>query len=255
MNLFVVYRVPLMIAHPQSPFHGQHYKDPVELIDVFATVSELLKAPYNKKKIYEGMKMILPQGKSLAPVVLGKEFWERSFPEKKGTVQFRTPLVKGNQTAPLAINEQTMPLLQQNFAISQALRCAEKSKIPKESSIEMKSSQGNNKRPPRPGWLIWTDCNIEKKDDPNEVSLIGYSFRTPEYKYIAYFHLNRTNFVVDLINPPYQQELYDHKNETLADFTHREIVNLAFKPAYAVTVNQLKAKLIHFIKNNIVFKK
>ncbi len=30
-------RVPLMIAHPASPFKGQHYKEPVESVDIYAT--------------------------------------------------------------------------------------------------------------------------------------------------------------------------------------------------------------------------
>jgi hypothetical protein len=96
---------------------------------------------------------------------------------------------------------------------------------------------------------------LGKKDDPNEVSLMGYSLRTPDYKYIAYFPLNRTTWKIELDRPPYQQELYDHKNETLADFNHREVTNLAFRSAYGVTVNNLRRKLIDFIRTKIVFKK
>jgi hypothetical protein len=146
-----------------------------------------------------------------------------------------------------------MPLLEHNFAISQATRCAFKNAIPDVVKIGGKSEKKANRKG------IWTDCNVDIKEN-NEISLLGYSMRTPEYRYTAYFHYNRTNFLrnkieVDLINPPYQQELYDHKNETLADFTHREIINLAYKASYAVTVNQLRAKLIQFIKDKIVFKK
>jgi hypothetical protein len=90
------------------------------------------------------------------------------------------------------------------------------------------------------------------------VSLLGYSLRTPDYRYTAYFHFNKTSFLgkqvhVDTQRKPFQQELYDHKNETLADFTHRELVNLAYKPSYAAIVKQLKAKIVHFIQTEAVF--
>jgi iduronate 2-sulfatase len=49
-------RVPLMISHPKSPFKGTHSYDPVELVDVFPTLLDLVSAPhirhiYNQKLI------------------------------------------------------------------------------------------------------------------------------------------------------------------------------------------------------------
>jgi hypothetical protein len=80
-----VCRVPLIIYHPQSPFRGQHFKSPVELIDVYPTVKELLAAPepplvVNQNNINSmhvtncpGGTVCKPlQGKSLAPIVLGR---------------------------------------------------------------------------------------------------------------------------------------------------------------------------------------
>ena len=77
--------------------------------------------------------------------------------------------------------------------------------------------------------------------------------RTPDYKYIAYFHFNRTNKYVYTEEQPYQEELYDHKNESTNELTHREVTNLAGRPTYKVVVDTLKAKLAAFIRDQIVF--
>lgn len=76
-------RVPLMIYHPLSPFKGQHFTAPVELVDVYPTVIDLLQAPFiNRKKVCKTeansgnlMRCIHNQGKSLAPVILGPNVW------------------------------------------------------------------------------------------------------------------------------------------------------------------------------------
>ena len=105
--------VPLIIHHPQSPFKGQRYPYPVELIDVFPTVNDILGVKFNRKEIYgndpkePGYRKFIPlQGKSLAPVVMGREF---KFRAKRGTnfVQYRGDL---------------MPYLNRTFAVSQTWR-------------------------------------------------------------------------------------------------------------------------------------
>ena len=53
--------------------------------------------------------------------------------------------------------------------------------------------------------------------------------------------------------PPFEEELFDHKNESLADFTHRETFNLAVRPSYNSTLEKLRQKLVHFIKTKVVF--
>ena len=42
-------RVPLMISHPMSPYKGHHYPYPVELVDIYPTVNELLGLPFDRK--------------------------------------------------------------------------------------------------------------------------------------------------------------------------------------------------------------
>eukprot|EP01041_Mallomonas_annulata_P008795 gene8795-18193_t len=74
-------RVPLMIHHPQSPFKGRHYSEPVELLDIYPTLNDLLGAPYDEKVVCndkdpKGIHKCLPlQGKSLAKVILG-DVWQ-----------------------------------------------------------------------------------------------------------------------------------------------------------------------------------
>ena len=42
-------RVPLFIAHPSSPFTGTHVFNPVELVDIFPTVLDLVSAPHIRR--------------------------------------------------------------------------------------------------------------------------------------------------------------------------------------------------------------
>ena len=67
-----------MIYHPDSPYKGQMVRNPVELLDIYPTIIDLLIPPYNKEDIYSPSKsrherkFRLLEGKSLAPLILGK---------------------------------------------------------------------------------------------------------------------------------------------------------------------------------------
>mmetsp|Transcript_22497 Transcript_22497/g.32337 ORF Transcript_22497/g.32337 Transcript_22497/m.32337 type:complete len:601 (-) Transcript_22497:131-1933(-) len=262
-------RVPLLISHPQSPFQGQRYHEPVELIDVYATLNELLAAPSDPKKIYKDVKKLPLQGKSLAPVVLGSQLWQQAFPAKIPLFKTRNILTNNtssssgssnmvNNNSSSSLQAIGMPQMERNYAITQSTRCAKKKDISiaeRDFVGKSSSSSSSSKRTARRS--VWDDCNVDYKGQ-DEVSLLGYSLRTPDYRYTAYFYFNKTSFLgkqvhVDIQQKPFQQELYDHKNETLADFTHRELVNLAYKPSYAAIVKQLKAKIVHFIQSEAVF--
>merc|ERR1719223_2426900 len=98
-------KVPLMISHPQSPFQGQHYSQPVELIDVFPTIQDLLMHPFNKENIYKGVKDIPLQGKSLAAVVLGEKLWRSSVtPNRAAKTMVSAPATPANASANGAIS-------------------------------------------------------------------------------------------------------------------------------------------------------
>ena len=71
-------RVPLMISHPKSPYQGSHYKSPVELIDIYPTVLDLLQPSYDPKAVCRPDDKCKPlQGKSLAGVVLGDDVLDK----------------------------------------------------------------------------------------------------------------------------------------------------------------------------------
>jgi hypothetical protein len=139
-----------------------------------------------------------------------------------------------------------LPQLEHNFALSQTIRCAPRAKL----SPKKTTSKGESHKVARSA--IWQDCDNTKKD-PSQLVLLGYAMRTPEYRYISYFLFNHSTQMPDLIGDPYEEELYDHKNETLHDFTHRETFNLAVRPAYSQTILNLRLKLVEFIKTKISF--
>lgn len=245
-----------MIAHPLSPFKGEHYQNPVELVDVFATMRDLLGAPFDQKTIYKGVKHITLQGKSLAPIILGSALYQKYFPRKHSQVKYKLlPELSVNESDSKISLGNMMPVLERDYAFTQTARCAKKKDV---SSFEREfSGKPRSKTAPRPRRVVWDDCNVDYKGQ-DEMSLLGYSIRTPGYRYTAYFHYNKTSFLgkqvqVDLSQPPFQQELYDHKNETLQDFTHRETVNLAYKLAYVNIVSFLKEKIIRFIRREAIF--
>ena len=130
--------------------------------------------PYNKENIYKGVKDIPLQGKSLAAVVLGEKLWRSSVtPNRAAKTMVSTPATPANASANGAIS---MPTLQHNFAISQVVRCAQKSKLRQADQLAKQSwgaNVGGKNRPKRPTFLIWTDCDINKHDPVNEVSLMG----------------------------------------------------------------------------------
>ncbi|KAJ1413362.1 hypothetical protein B484DRAFT_402065 [Ochromonadaceae sp. CCMP2298] len=145
-----------------------------------------------------------------------------------------------------------MPYFAQDFAMSQVIRCAPKNRVSARSVevlAQRSNKTGGSKMLSKPiqRQAVWNDCDV-KKVNPTELTLLGYSMRTLEYRYTAYYPFNRTQLRPDLrSSEPYEEELFDHKNESLSDFTHRETVNLAYKPNYAVVVSNYRAKMADFI--------
>ena len=87
----MLYRVPLIIHHPQSPYKGQHYTHPVESIDVYPTLVDLLRLQYTPEVCSGQMgygdsprnvRCHELQGKSLAPVVLGVQLYNQAVTER-----------------------------------------------------------------------------------------------------------------------------------------------------------------------------
>lgn len=256
-------RVPLIIAHPQSPFKGQHYKYPTESVDIYATLNELLKPTVTRNEACQrtGLKCKPLQGKSLSPIILGKEIYEQNFGKTPvGLLSSLKSMLLGHQSShSTALTTTTttsntaaiMPALEHNFALTQIIRCIPQDALATSTKPGSNSNGGNgNGKIARQG--RWQDCDIANKKETLFATL-GYSMRTPEYRYTAYFIFNRTTQLPEIDIAPYEEELYDHKNETLADFTHRETFNLAIRPVYTSLITNLRNKLVAFIKNSIVF--
>ena len=94
-------RVPLFIHHPDSPFKGKHYQDPVETIDIYPTVTDLLSVPWNydqhcKGDLHFGKKKVCHdlQGKSLARVVLGNDLYKSRI---MNDINHKNNLVRGTK--------------------------------------------------------------------------------------------------------------------------------------------------------------
>ena len=146
-----------------------------------------------------------------------------------------------------------MPKLRQDFAISQSIRCAKLKDIPpRQERIQNSFITETPKRSRRRA--IWIDCD-SRKHDPTQECVLGYSMRTPEYRYTAYLRFDRTLQLPDVESLPYEEELFDHKNGTMRDFTHREIHNLAYRSAFGLVVARLRTQLIEEVVKPLFRKK
>lgn len=233
--------VPFMIYHPNSPFKGQHYPEPIELIDVFPTVMDLLRLPWTSNNACHRMKKhtfidrCLPlQGKSLAGIVMGNQWMKRYNLTMSPSLASHSDPTK-------------MHILENGFAISQMWRCA-----PHGMGYVL-SADGHVTFERK----LWTDCN--KKDSAlpleKELSMMGYSMRTTQYRYTLWVPFDKT-----VIQPNWtlaatirQEELYDHRDEKPTDFTHREIFNLADDPKFKSLKDGFRDKLISLIQNEFIF--
>lgn len=308
-------RVPLIIAHPLSPFHGQHYRQPVELIDVFPTLLDIvgIASPTSCKA---GTVCHPLQGKSLAPVIFG-ENWKDVYSnkdqgekskrrdkkssaslekrKKKEKMKTATEIMRrglldennfeeiedldmevieeqnevfsnesysalgdGDSRVLLSIEPSAlkMPVLDHAFAITQSWRCAKKAMV----AATIPSPGAQHEGPTNQVQLrknIWRDC--DKTQNPaDEMSVMGYSMRTMEFRYTIWFHFNRVQAVPIMDIAPFAEELYDHRGETLEDFTHLETVNLVTShskaKAFQSTVATLREQLIAFIRQKVIFR-
>ena len=269
-------RVPLLISHPQSPFQGQRYTEPVELVDIFPTVLDLFPvSPADKPcdQLYGDITRCLPlQGKSLAPVVLGTPVGDQTAPsalynkdnargnkkrdkrtDKKKDKKARRRVVPP-PPRPL-VAEQIMPSLGSDlFAVSQTWRCADKKWL---LSLFPPAVNGTKSAEKRGGFTPWNDCTRgdNKKLDKirEQVSVMGYSFRSAAFRYTLWLHWDRVRNLPELLVPPYAEELYDHRRETLQNFTHLELLNLVHRPDFGEVARKLKAKALHFLEHDVKF--
>ena len=259
-------RVPLLISHPHSPFKGQRFSDPVELIDIFPTVVDLFPvSPTDKpcEELHKNMNKCLPlQGKSLAPVVLGTSVGDMSSPfvryneavSKSHPKKITLSEVKKSKNMPRVSSK--MPSLGKDlFAVSQNWLCAYKVKLQKMQPLVVNGTKIPEKRG---GFNPFYECargdNIRPEKIREQVSVMGYTFRYADYRYTFWLHWNRVRNIPDLTAPIFAEELYDHRNETLEQFTHRELVNLVHQPEYIDVTLMLRKKAYIFLNKDVKFR-
>lgn len=238
---------------------GQHYPEPVELVDLYPTIVDLLNVDYIHSDVCHGTVEVgrdfLPlvchdlQGKSLARVILGDRYYKehvennprhlnnldryskqsdermklfdthyQKYPTATNNMHQKSDLnlnstntesiVKSNQRLLRSndMNSETMPLLDQRFAISQSWRCAKISDVKKHAFWYKSGSKGD-----RP-YTRWFDC--DKTVDPennDQVSVMGYSLRTSDFRYNAWFQYDRKRCLPILDKAPFDEEVCLHE--------------------------------------------
>ena len=225
-----------MIYHPQSPFKGQRYPHPVELIDIFPTLNDLLGAKFDRATLYPFRKYVPLQGKSLAPIILGKQFQSR-YKRTNSLVNY-----------PFGVNK--MPYLNQTFAITQTWRCADV-----EDGYKDPRTDSTVPRTHKP----WEVCSVKATRSKSfnissEISLMGYSMRTLDFRYTTYIHFHRLHLLPELTKPLYAEELYDHRGEKVGDLGSRELINLAGDPNYADVLKKYRTDMILFLYKDVVYR-
>jgi len=243
-------RVPLMVYHPLSPFGGQHYTEPVELIDVFPTVIDLLNPPFHREKIYNAPRTRHPRkivplaGKSLAPMVLGAHWIPhlgsfRAHPLL--AADYYTPIAHGSGTAAAAASKKevkqqlrmmmgggggggggsllhhpVMPIHKQKFALSQIWRCSPKvltSLEPRNATHSLTINRWFQEHRREDRSFQFLDCdmrNVSEAVQREEDSFMGYSMRTTEFRYTIWLPFDRVSMTPQWDDSP--------RNSTIAFF-------------------------------------
>lgn len=280
--------VPLVIYHPDSPHKGMRYDPAVESIDIFPTLNDILGATYDAKAACKRGGVCPPlEGKSLAAVVMGEQWVQNHGGAKAQGIRARTadyqtlkaagralrgsddrpaddpfhispevlrqlPHISGEDGYPVAWPSGTRrQLLYDNsskinvalpvaFALSQAWRCAWKRDI-------IAESENPGQREKRG---IWFDCDVSYNGN-DQVNLMGYSVRSKDFRYTAYFHFDKKEQMPIWALPPASEELYDHRGDSTADLGKRELVNIAKRPGFEELANNLKTNLVQYLRHHV----
>ena len=239
-------RVPLMIYHPQSPYKGKHYSHPVELIDIYPTVLDLVQVDGDREQVCrKGHLCRRLQGKSRAALVLGKSLP----PHLAKSAEYSEP--RSADSKDTVVSLQSSP---DDVAISQTWRCshAEREQEAKDTAMNgLDRRKGKTLKQMR--YSNWKDCD-KGVLGPNVQSVMGYSMRTDDFRYTAYFQWHKEKMVPKLDAPILEEELYDNRGETLEDFTHLELTNVANRGAFKNVTATLRRQLIAKIRETFLFR-
>jgi hypothetical protein len=228
-----------MIYHPQSPYKGQHYRLPVELIDIYPTLVNLNDLPFFiGKSCPQDSKCLLRNGQSLAPVILGPNF-QRTLPSNS------------SETTTIAVSAPVMPILAKRYAVTQTLLCALKANLQLVNDPSLPSQDRDLIRS-----NMWDTCGAHRED---EMCLMGYSIRTKSFRYTAYLPFDRqvkkvfnlTLLTEPLTWNPEMEELYEHREDrTGPSLVTRELVNVAKLSKYQSKLRDLRRLLDNFLRPN-----
>lgn len=210
------------------------------------TVLDLLLVPARRPCIPQGpLRVCRPlDGKSLAPVILGLATSSNNNIPHHGRSDNVIDCSIGSSSSlscrDSRLDSAKLPLLSSDFSIQQKLVCWQ-------NGLEHKTSDWNSG--------IWRDCNLNARGKhPKMASLLGYSYRTADFRYNAWFHFNLTTLTPMLNKPIFAEELYDHRSESLSSFGYLELNNIVSgdKSITEILISH-RNELIAFIRTNISF--
>jgi hypothetical protein len=99
----------------------------------------------------------------------------------------------------------------------------------------------------------WFECNRADKQYEDQISVMGYSFRSSDYRYTIWLHFDREKNIPQFGAPPYAEELYDHRNEVLSNFTYLEYHNLINRPQFTTVAANMKQWALHYLQTNVLY--
>jgi len=141
--------------------------------------------------------------------------------------------------------------LKRNFAVTQMWNCAEDKNVEVEREIRERNSDESPSKVKRLS-NTWIAC--DHRPDNTQYSVMGYSIRTPEWRYTAHIHFDKKRLVPYYKKELFDEELYDHRGEKLNDYTHQELENLAYDEEHRNLVTTLRETLYNFLKSEVDFK-
>lgn len=138
-----------------------------------------------------------------------------------------------------------MPSLNQSYAISQMWQCA------------LNETATNDPRDQNPLKFkkflpLWTPCDLIPRNR-SEVSVMGYSMRTVDFRYTQYIPFIRPQRLPNFSAPIFTEELYDHRDDKPGDLGHKELINIATDVAYTSIMNNFRREMKAFLWNDVVY--
>ena len=82
---------------------------------------------------------------------------------------------------------------------------------------------------------------------------MGYSIRTVQWRYTLWLLVDRAKLMPIWAAPFFSEELYDHRDESLADLGTRETQNVAGIVIYKPMLSRMRNRLVSYLRNELVY--